>query len=200
MKRIRANVIPLRRVQGTLPEMSDDALVAACAVGDVPALGALFDRHRAGVYRFLSRLCANHRADLDDLVQSTFIEVFRGAARFSKGATVGTWIFGIAANVARHHSRGERRSQALAASAAERLQRVVPRPDDIAEHRQTLDRVAQALARLPHDLRVAFVMCDIEQVRPVDAARALGVREGTMGRRLYEARRAMREVFGESST
>ncbi len=121
--------------------------------------------------------------------------MFRSAARFSRGGRVSTWVFGIAANVARHHVRGEARRRALLASVSERPPADVPRPDDIAEQRQRVDLIARALARLPHDLRVAFVLCDVEQVRPVDAARALGVREGTMGRRLHEARRALRQAL-----
>src|SRR5258708_32534723 len=116
MNRHPAKVLPLRRVEGVLSEMSDEALVAACAVGEAAALGALFDRHRTSVYRFLSRVCASHRGDLDDLVQSTFVEVFRSAARFSGCGRVSTWVFGIAANVARHHVRGEARRRALLAS------------------------------------------------------------------------------------
>ena len=49
-------LVPLRRVAGDIVEMSDEALLAACATGDAPALGALFDRFHLAVYRFAGRL------------------------------------------------------------------------------------------------------------------------------------------------
>jgi RNA polymerase sigma-70 factor (ECF subfamily) len=55
-----------------------------------------------------------------------------------------------------------------------------------------VDLAAAALAKLPFDLRAAFVLCDLEEMSGADAAAALDVRPGTLGRRLFEARRALR--------
>jgi RNA polymerase sigma-70 factor (ECF subfamily) len=176
--------------------MSDEALVAACAVGEVAALGALFDRYHAAVFGFLSRFAASREGDLDDLVQATFLEVQRAAAAFRGGSRVKTWIFGIAVNVARNHARSEGRRLATASAFAEQPRAAAQGPEEIAVSREFLARLGRALAGLPHDLRVAFVMCDIEGIPGVEAARALGVREGTFSRHLYEARRALRDALG----
>jgi RNA polymerase sigma-70 factor (ECF subfamily) len=56
---------------------------------------------------------------------------------------------------------------------------------------------ASALAELPFDLRSAFVLCDLEEMSGADAAAALDVRPGTLGRRLFEARRALRAAVEE---
>src|SRR5262245_54905267 len=190
-----AKVVPLRRVQGSAAELSDEALVAACAVGDVPALGALFDRHHAAVYRFLARVSQADRQDLDDLVQATFYEVFRAAKGFRGAGAVLTWIFAIAVNVTRHHVRGEARRRSFIALAARHPVDAIATPYDLTERGELLARVQTALAELPRDLRIAFVLCDVEGVRGVDAARALGVREGTLWRRLHDARKALRAAI-----
>src|SRR3954454_20691012 len=96
-------------------DVSDEALVAACAAGDLSALGTLFDRFAGPVFGFLGRLRADP-FDLEDLVQTTFLEVRRTARRYR--ASVKTWILAIAANVARHHVRSEVRRRALAAACA----------------------------------------------------------------------------------
>ena len=49
-------VLPFRRVQGSIAELSDRALVSAVAEGDQAALGALFDRFQRDVHRFIARL------------------------------------------------------------------------------------------------------------------------------------------------
>jgi len=188
-------LVPLRRAGAggaVLATMSDEALLAACGTGDLPALDALFERFHLPLYRFLARLPTTDDLTRDDLVQATFLEVRRIAKRFRGTSSVKTWILGVAANLARHQLRGERRRRAHHASYAERLTAVPPRPDEQAERRELLARVAQALAGLSHDLQVTFVLCDLEQVPGVEVARALGVPEGTIWRRLHVARKAVR--------
>lgn len=188
-------LVPLRRVEGQPREMSDSALVAACAVGDTAALGALFDRHHAAVYRFLARVTRGAGDQLDDLVQSTFLEVWRASSRYRGKGSAQSWIFGIAVNISRHHVRSEVRRRAAMERVAACPKSVPAQPDDIAARRELVDRLGDALQALPHDLRVAFVMCDLEGTSGVDAARAVGVRKGTMWRRLHEARKALRRAL-----
>jgi len=188
-------LVALRRVQGSTREMSDEALVAACAVGETAALGALFDRHNRCVYRFLSRLATTNADDVDDLVQTTFLEAWRSAKRFRSKGAVRSWIFGIAANVARHYVRGEIRRRTAYAGFAERPGHAATEPDTLAERRQLVGKLEVALRALPHDQRVAFVMCELEGIAGVEAARMLGIRKGTMWRRLHDARKALRAVL-----
>lgn len=191
----QGKLLPLRRVDGVTEEMSDEALIAACAVGERAALGALFDRHADAVYRFVSRAATTSASDADDLVQATFMQVWRSADRFGGKGSARSWILGIAANLIRHHARGEARRRAALDNLAHVPERRSNRPDDEVARRELVGRLGDALAKLPHDLRVAFVMCDLEQVAGVDAARALRVRPGTMWRRLHQARRKLRAAL-----
>ncbi len=197
---MNGDVLPFRRPPPVAAEMSDQALVAACGVGDAAALGLLFDRYAEHVYRFLGRLRGTDTCDLDDLLQATFIEVQRGASRFRGGAAVRTWVLGVAANVARHYVRGEIRRHAAVAAWAELPSRAPETPADTAERRQLLHRLGIALGELNDDLREAFVLCDLEDVPGVEAARVLGLRPGTLWRRLHDARRALRQAMEEQSS
>jgi RNA polymerase sigma-70 factor (ECF subfamily) len=180
---------------GGVEAPSDLTLVSACASGEREALGALFDRHSVAVYRFLERFTGLGSADLDELVSATFLEVHRSAARFRGQAAVKTWIFAVAANVARHHVRSEKRRRALLTA----LQGTPPAspiaPDRTAERRDLLRKLGEALEMLPPHLRVVYLMCDVEEIAGVEVARMLGLREGTLWRRLHEARRALRAAL-----
>ena len=195
--RSRAKLVPLRRVDGLPAEMSDEALLAACALGDRAALGALYDRLSPHVWRFLSRMAGNRVEELEDLVQATFMAIHASAATFKGTALVRTWVFAIAANVTRRHVRDEVRRRA----ALERLSKLpVPpagRPDESVEQQQLMLRMREALSALPHDLRVALVMCDLEDIAGREAAAVLQVPEGTLYRRVHEARRALRGLVEE---
>ncbi len=195
---MNGKLIPLRRVQGVPEEMSDAALLAGCASGDIAALGAIYDRFHMDVWRFCSRLLSPSSPELDDLVQSTFLEVWRSASNFKGRSSVKSWVFGIANNLARHHIRKESRRRSAMALLAE-----APKPTGdtgkVAEDRLMLDRLNVALRKLPHDQRVAFVMCELEELKGVEAAKALGVRPGTLWRRLHEARKALKKALEEEA-
>lgn len=194
-------IVPLRRLderRAAVSEISDEALLAACAIGESAALGALFDRHHEAVYRLVSRLLRSDPGEIDDLVQTTFLEAWRSASRYGGRGSVKSFLYGIAANTVRRHVRGaQRRRNAIADW--EPPAGPGSRPDDVLARNQQVDRLARALDELPHDLRVAYVLCDLEDVAGVEAARMLGLRAGTLWRRLHDARRALRTAIeGES--
>ncbi|HLK92032.1 MAG TPA: RNA polymerase sigma factor [Polyangia bacterium] len=170
---------------------TDVELVAAVVRGEGEALGALFDRHHHGVYRFLTRLSGTDSGDLDDLVQNTFVRLVDAAPRFAGQASVRSWILAIASHVAHDHIRAEirRRKHVRAGDLAPLAG--PDRPDQRFEGREALARFQRALDGLSHELRVAYIMCELEDSSGRDAASALGIPEGTLWRRLHDARKAL---------
>jgi RNA polymerase sigma-70 factor (ECF subfamily) len=190
-------VVPLRRLDErrvAISEISDEALLAACGVGDNAALGALFDRHHVAIHRLISRLLRSEASEIDDLVQTTFLEAWRSAKKYSGGGAVKSWLYGIAANLVRHYVRGAKRRRDAYARVPEPIPGATG-PADAAMRAQQLDRLAEAIEELPHDLRTAYVLCDLEDVPGIEAARILDVRPGTLWRRLHDARRALRAAI-----
>jgi RNA polymerase sigma-70 factor (ECF subfamily) len=189
-------LVPLRRLderRAALSEISDEALLAACGVGDSAALGALFDRHHEAVYRLISRLLRTDPGEIDDLVQTTFLEVWRSAARYKSRGAVRSFLYGIATNVVRHHLRGATRRR----NAHSEVPVPAPAhaPDHLAICAQEVGQLAAALSGLSHDLRAAYVLCELEDMPGSDAAQVLGIRVGTLWRRLHDARRALRDAL-----
>jgi RNA polymerase sigma factor (sigma-70 family) len=190
-----AKLVPLRRVSGDIGQMSDEALLAACGTGDSAALGALFDRFHDVVYRFAGRLTTTDDVARDDLVQATFLEVRRTAASFRGTSAVRTWILGVAANVARHAQRSERRRRARQAVYLDQMTTVPMQVDEQVEQRRLLARIEHALANLSRDHQIAFILCDLERLPCGEVARVLEIPEGTLWRRLHTARKAMRDAI-----
>lgn len=191
-----SRVVPIRRVAGRPSEMSDEALVAACATGENAALGALYDRHVDAVRRFLARMSGTDERDLDDLVQATFETVPRAARRFGGESQVRTWLFGVANNVARHHVRSEVRRKRLASAFAEERPAAQGGTADEVLARERAARLRSAIAALPDKLREAFVLVYLEGIAGGEVATLLGVREGTIWKRLFQARARLRESLG----
>ena len=198
--RAPGKLLAFRRTETEPQPLSDEALVAACAVGEHQALGTIYDRHHRPLFRFVSRVSNGPAGDVEDLVQCTFIEVWKSAARFHGKGSVRSWIFGIGANVSRHYVRSEVRRRTAMDGLAEGPPNDAARPDDAAAATQMVDRLGAALSRLSHDQRVAFVLCDIEEMSGVEAARVLDVRQGTLWRRLHDARKRLRDELETGAT
>jgi RNA polymerase sigma-70 factor (ECF subfamily) len=175
-------------------ELTDEALIAAIRVGDKSGLALLFRRHQAALHRFCTRL-VGPRGDVEDLMQNTFLAAWSNAGSYRGQASAVAWLYGIAANLHRRSLRSTRRTKTF----LERLQwRPGPRPlpiDDEVSNRQLMRRLASAIDELPHDLRVVFLLCEMEGISGTDAARALGLRPGTVWRRLHDARKRLLSIL-----
>ena len=191
-----SNVKFLYRYKDESSEVPDAALLYACAQGETSALGILFERHHEAVYRFMSRMTGTEAQDIDDLVQETFIQVQRCAVKYKAKSSVKTWILGIAVNMVRRYCRDRKRRPYLVdpKSRAETPSASTPQKD--LEYRDTLKCLAEAMQNLPLKQRSIFVLCDLEGVSGVEAAATLGIPQGTVWRRLHEARKTLREALG----
>src|SRR5256886_12627898 len=87
---------------------TDAALIAAWRGGDEPAAAELVRRHARALARFLAGAGALE-ADVDDLVQETFIRAFRALGRFRGQCQFRTWLMTIGGNVLKDaHRRSPR--------------------------------------------------------------------------------------------
>ena len=108
---MNAKLIPIRKQDPLEVSLSDEALLAACSTGDPDALATLYDRHVHSVHRFLYRLSHVDEHEVEDMVQEAFLAVYRSAKRYKGDASVRTWIFAIAANLAKTRARSHRRGR-----------------------------------------------------------------------------------------
>src|SRR5262245_933663 len=149
---------------------------------------ALVRRHGPMVLGVCCRILKN-RHDAEDAFQATFLVLVRRAASVPRRA-VGSWLYGVA-----HRTALSARRAAARRRARERPEDDMPHPttepaESWAELRPLLD---DELTRLPDKYRSAVVLCDLEGLTRAEAARHLGVPEGTVSGRLTIARRKLAE-------
>lgn len=179
--------------------VTDGELLAAIANGNLEALGQLFDRHARGVRRFVCRVGVGD-GDADDLVQATFLEVVRAAARFDPRFSARSWLLGIAHAMVRRHRRSLRRAAARLATAAGLTRSTPPpTPAELFEGDDTTRRLDQAFSRLSAKKREAFVLVTLEGLSGEEAAGVLGVPVNTIWTRLHHARAELRAAIAEET-
>lgn len=182
--------------------IADVALVRAIAGGDLEALGELFRRHERSVQRTLARLGVP-AADVDDLVQATFLEVVKAAPRFDVARPVRAWILGITTMLARRRGRSLGRAARQLASWARTLlvrSDAVPSPADLAERQQAVLRLARAIEALSRKKREVFVLVTLEGMSGEEVALTLGIPINTVWTRLHHARSELRAALEDMRT
>ncbi|MGH8901738.1 MAG: RNA polymerase sigma factor [Egibacteraceae bacterium] len=172
---------------------SDGDVLGAVAGGDREALRVLYDRHAPWLTVRLSRRCADPDV-VDEVVQDTFLAVWRSAGRWRGSGEVGAWIWGIGmrrlVDVLRRRRRWGLRIS-LDDGAARETAGVS------AEEQALLDveygDLDGALRRLSPELRAVVQATVLDGLTTREASRLLGVPHGTVKTRMMRARMQLRE-------
>ncbi|MFC7846661.1 RNA polymerase sigma factor [Streptomyces sp. NPDC057382] len=173
-------------------EEDDAALLRAVAGGDARALGVLYDRHAGWLHSRLSRRCGDPEV-VRDVLQETFVTVWR-SARSHRGTETGGWLWVIAARRLIDAQRSRPREEpviddmaGMAPSAEERVLSGLEYGD-----------VGAALERIPRELREVLRATVVDGLSTREAARLLGIPEGTVKSRALRARRELRKALAEA--
>jgi RNA polymerase sigma-70 factor (ECF subfamily) len=190
------HVEPVSTSHASEAHAADAELVARARTGDQRALNAIYRGHRRAVGRHLLMLTHDASA-VDDLVQDTFVTAFSKLEQYTGNSRLGTWLHGIAVNIARNHRSKRTRRRGLfdrfvrpgvtqAASAT---------ADAGTREREALAALYRALDELTSDQREAFILRVIEDVPLQDAAEVLGAPIATISYRARQAQARVRQCL-----
>ncbi|MER5397607.1 RNA polymerase sigma factor [Streptomyces sp. NPDC002599] len=177
--------------RGHREDDTDAALLRAVSDGDSAAMAALYDRHAGWLHARLTRRCADPEI-VREVLQDTFVTVWRSAAGH-RGAEAGGWLWTIAAR----RLVDARRVQERAA----RVEYAAPAPAPSAEDR-VLARLeygdlGTALDRISPELREVLRATVVDGLTTREAARLLGIPEGTVKTRALRARAELRKALAQ---
>lgn len=181
------------------------AALAGRLVSDAP-LDREFEERLAAASTLAFRVAygvLRQREDAEDVAQEAAVRAYRGFTSLRNRDQFRSWLVRITWRLALDRRKSERRRgvRELKASAAP----PPPTAEEIAAGRQTEQRVWEAVDDLPEKLRIVVVLSAIEGHGMREVAALLGLAEGTVKSRLYEARRRLLErlqcvVSGTSRT
>jgi RNA polymerase sigma factor (sigma-70 family) len=180
----------MRAATAPAPAADDRALTERLlSAGDEAAFRELYRRHTPRLYAFVLRMVAGVDADAEDVVQETWIRAVERLDGFRWEAALGTWLTGIALNVARGMLRRRGRWAAPLDGDPPEPWRPPPREAE----RIDLER---AIALLPVGYRAVLVLHDVEGFTHEEIGDQLGIAPGTSKSQLSHARRAVRRMLG----
>jgi RNA polymerase sigma-70 factor (ECF subfamily) len=179
----------------------DGADMQRLAGGHDAALNDLMARHARPVFQFLCRMLGNED-DANDLAQETFVRVYQHRTSFKPGARFTTWLYTIAANLARNHHRWRARhpnvsldaeSDTTGESIGDLLPASNPAPDSAAVATERAAAVRAAVASLPAEMREVIILCEWQDLSSAEAAAILETTPKAIDNRLYRARNLLRD-------
>ncbi len=176
--------------------LSDEDLMARVAEDDERAFAELVRRFQGRVINLVSRVL-NDRECSDDLAQEVFVRVFVHRRNYRRGSKFSTWLFTIAANLAKNEIRRRVRRrnwfsldalQELLKDSAIQLADPTESRESVLEREQLQAAVGLAIATVPEKYRLALVLRDIEGLPYEEIALVLNIPGGTVRSRINRAR------------
>jgi RNA polymerase sigma factor (sigma-70 family) len=166
-------------------QLSDAQLLERfVSLRETAALEALVRRHAPMVWGVCQRLLSSS-GEAEDAFQATFLVLLRKAASIAKRELLASWLYGVARQTAL-----KARQTAAKRKRRERQVTVMPEPavPDSEVWRDLGPILDEELSRLPKKYRAAVILCDLEAKSRKEAARELGIPEGTVASRVARAR------------
>ncbi len=154
----------------------------------------LFRRHRDFVYRVLWSHTGN-RASAEDLTQEVFLRVATRRKPFFRAARFTTFLFRVAANLARDHQRKLRRETPLLEGMAETSEADLSSQNEPVNDPGLGKILAAALARLPRRQREVIILRELEELSTLETAQQLGISQGSVKTHRSRALKQLKNYF-----
>lgn len=181
-------------------ESGDHELMARLANGDDLALNALMNRWSSRIVSFLYRMTGRHDTAVD-LAQETFVKLYQARGRYKPQGNFSTWLFAIAANLARNHTRWKARHPTVSLDATDSDGSEIygdpvdpnQTPEQAALAREKSATIHRAILALPADLREAITLFIHEDLGYAEIAELSRCSAKAVETRIYRARQILKE-------
>jgi RNA polymerase sigma-70 factor, ECF subfamily len=180
-----------------LGSLNDSEVVQAFLDGDERAFSELVKRYDSRLLNFVYRTVGDRERG-QDLVQETFVRVYRHLHRFDQTKKFSTWIYTIAGNLAKNELRNRSRNPLVLFQTIKKNWDADHRPlewedhsykpDDLFRKRHLKEMVERAVSNLPEHHRIVFVLRELEGKTYEEIADITGCNLGTVKSRLNRAR------------
>ena len=178
-----------------LTQMSDEDLMVQFQAGTVEALDILVSRYRDPLMNYVYRFLGDMKEG-EDLLQETFLRVYRNRHSYRRIARFSTWLYTIAGNLARSEYRKRKRRRLYSIQTtnrdAEEYEVEIPdetfSPDRHTESTLQNKYIQEALNQIPEEFREVVVLRDVQELAYEEIAQITGLPMGTVKSRINRGR------------
>lgn len=175
--------------------VTDEALIARVAEGDMAAMKALYTAHAESVRRFV-RSRVRDEAEAADIVHDTMLNVWRGAAGFEGRSSVLSWMLTLARNRTVDHIR--KQARVTLGEPDETIPDGGPDPEAVLGAAQDAERLRACVEELPKRQRAAIHLAFFQEMTCAEIADVEAVPEGTVKSRIHHAKQLLMRCLTKS--
>ncbi len=187
-----------------LQQLSDEDLMERFQAGYEEAFNLLVSRFKDRLHNFLYRYTHDHQ-DCEDLVQETFLRVYRSRHSYERIAKFSTWMYTIALNLAKSLYKKKQRMTTVTIHEDEsdpddrpmKLEDTEILQDDSLHEKMCMDHLEKALKELNEDFRRVVVLRDIQQLAYDEIADITDLPMGTVKSRINRGRAQLQDILEE---
>lgn len=170
-------------------QVDDKELLALVKSGNMTAFSALVDRYKVRLFNLIYRMLQN-KEEAEDLLQETFLRVFRERERYDPNYAFSTWIYTIALNLCRNELKRRKRFKFFGMDLIKDDRRYAV--ETKAGQNCLGSTLEKAIASLPVKYRTVFVLREVNQLSYEEMSESLGIPLGTVKSRVNRARLILR--------
>lgn len=182
--------------------LTDEELMCLVQKGNVKSFSELARRYEQRLLGFLHRFVGNV-AQAEDLLQATLLRVYRARGKFKGNGKFSTWLYTIAANLAKDYLRRTKKYRFVSletpvgqgVNVIDFYQAEAESAYDVAQKQETSKMVRLAVSRLPHHLRLTVLLTHYQEMSYEEAAKVLGCSKGTVKSRVFRAKAKLKEFL-----
>lgn len=187
-----------------LYQLSDEDVMEQLQNGVAPAFDIIVHRFQDRLHNFLYRYTHNHE-DCEDLVQETFLRVYRSRYSYQRIAKLSTWIYTIALNLAKTMYKKKQRMKTFSIHADEsdpddrvfEIEDTTILQDESLHLKNSIGELEKALMELNEDFREVIVLRDIQELTYEEISEITGTAMGTVKSRINRGRAQIQEIIGD---
>ena len=184
-----------KRYRSRAESGSDADLVQAARRGSGDAIGELYERHGAMVYRFTLRMSGD-ASMAEEITQEVFLAFLRQPHQFeAQRGAFSTWLCGIARRQLWKRMEREEPFIGIDASEEQTDQESPLDPYELLSRKDAIHMVRSAIDQLPLWMKEVVILCELEELTYAEVSFILGVPIGTVRSRLHRAKARLASVW-----
>ncbi|RMG68549.1 MAG: sigma-70 family RNA polymerase sigma factor [Calditrichaeota bacterium] len=179
-------------------KVTDEQLIARFQQGDLQAFDILVRRYKDQLLNYVYRFVGN-RSDAEDIVQETFLRVYKNKHYYKEIAKFSTWIYTIAGNLAKTELRRRKRRKIFSVSNFVNEEKDFDIPDVERSPEQQVDGsikddiIQKAIEKLPPKFKEVILLRDVQGFSYEEISQILGIPLGTVKSRVNRGRLKLQE-------
>jgi RNA polymerase sigma-70 factor (ECF subfamily) len=194
MRSLTDNKTNLRR------SVSDEELILRFQKGDTEAFTELVVRYKDPLYNYVSRMLRDN-IYAEDIVQETFVRVYRNRDRYQQIAKFSTWIYTIAINLTKTELRRQSLRRFFSISSVNEEGRTFELPDtkiNLEKRAEDVilgENIHLAIEKLPKIFREVIILRDLQELSYEEISKIVEVPIGTIKSRMNRARTRLAKIL-----